>query len=172
MTTRLNPTYRITEVPPGTMVVSQNPQDAFKTVNLASSMAIIAISRKPMIAGILHFLMPESHIVSAVDNPLKFADLSIPLFIQELRRQEMDFSRASVALIGGSQLFNFGGDMTNMLNVGMRNIVTAQSLLQQEGCRITHKETGGNRPRNVTITIATGQVDIVIPGHPATRLIG
>ena len=172
MSTRLNPTYRMTDIPPGTMVFSQNPQDAFQTVYLASSMAIIVISRKPMITGILHFLMPESSIVSAVDNPLKFADLAIPLFMQELQRQEIDLSRCHLAVVGGSQLFNFGGDTSNMLNIGMRNVVITQSLLQQEGCRITHKDTGGNRPRNVTITVSTGQVQVTMPGHPPTRLVG
>lgn len=172
MSTRLNPTYRMTTVPPGMMFVSENPQDAFKTVQLASSIAILAICRKPLLAGIIHILMPESHIVSSIDNPLKFGDTGIPMFLQELRRRELDFSRTAFLLVGGSQLFNFGGETSNMLNVGMRNIIMAQSILSQAGCKLSVKDTGGNRPRTLNVTVATGQVQVQIPGYPAVKLFG
>ena len=172
MKVRLNPSYRTTTVPPGMMFISENPQDAFKTAQLASSIAILALCRKPLLAGIVHILMPESHIVASVDNPLKYGDTGIPMFLQELRRREVDFSRTAFLLVGGSQLFQFGGDTSNMLNVGMRNIIMAQSILSQEGCKLAIKDTGGNRPRKLNVTVATGLVQVQIPGHPAIRLFG
>lgn len=159
-------------VPPGTMHISRTLIDSFKSQNLATGVLLIAYQKAPVHGlGIIHMMMPDSKIMKVVDNPLKYVDTAIPLFIEAWKEQNFDIAKTVFTLVGGSQLFNFSGEASNMLNVGLRNVIVTQTLLNKEGASIRFKETGGNRPRTVQAFVSPFKVEVSQPKNQPQVLV-
>ena len=159
-------------VPPGAMFISKNPIDSYKSQNLSTSVLLVAFQPKPHLGvGIIHVAMPDSKIMRVVDNPLKYVDLGLNLFLQAWDEQNYDLEQTSFSVIGGSQLFNFAGDASNMLNIGLRNVILVQTILAQKGLKISHKDTGGNRPRTAQIYVSPFKVEVSQPKDKAKVLV-
>ncbi|MGB9804485.1 chemotaxis protein CheD, partial [Desulfofundulus sp.] len=98
-----------------------------------------------------------------VTKPAKFADLGIPLLIEELRKQGAQLSRLQAKLVGGAQMFS-GLDNKMILNIGQRNVEKARALLKEAGIPILAEEVGGNRGRTMIFDTSNGQVSIRMLG--------
>ena len=170
MTLPISTSSKETLIGPGAMSISKNPTEVFKTTKLTTGLAIVAYQANPMCAGILHLVMPESKIVSVVDNPLKYADTAIPEFLQKLDEIEFSLQKGIFLIAGGAQLFNFGGTTGNVLNVGLRNVIVSQAVMSKYQCNIIRTDTGGNRPRTIIVQLNDFKVSIEVPGQPMRQL--
>jgi chemotaxis receptor (MCP) glutamine deamidase CheD len=73
-------------------------------------------------------------------------------------------------MVGGAQLFNFGGGGGNPLNVGSRNAIVCRALLAKNGVKVDKTNIGGNKTRRVLYFPQMGQLRIVMLGGETLTL--
>jgi chemotaxis protein CheD len=113
------------------------------------------------VAGLIHFLLPESKInpQRALEQPAAFADTGIPLVFQAAYRLGAAKSRLRVRLIGGAEI---AGDAAGAgtFNIGRRNLLAAKNMLWRNGVLIEKEEVGGRTVRTVHMAVADGRVQV------------
>jgi chemotaxis protein CheD len=112
------------------------------------------------VAGMLHFLLPESSInrTRAETQPATFADTGIPLLFQEAYRLGLTKARAIVRLVGGAEVQ--ADQPLGMFNVGMRNVLAARSVLWKNGVLVKGELVGGTTARTVRLWADGGRVRV------------
>lgn len=159
-------TYKEIMVDAGRFVVSNNPGEMLKAVRVATSIVVVMSDGGSGLAGMAHMALPDSHLVSSIgESPLKFVDTGLPAFLKEMKAKGAHLVNCRTRIIGGAQLFNFGGGGGNILNIGTRNAITARTLLTREGIPVEKTETGGNKPRTIMFEVASGLVQVYFPGE-------
>ncbi|NLB00706.1 MAG: chemotaxis protein CheD, partial [Methanomicrobiales archaeon] len=113
------------------------------TIGLGSCIALILHDQRRSLAGLAHIMLPESR--GEVDRPGKFADTAIDALLGEMGRAGSTKSSITAIVVGGASMFEFSA---NSLNIGERNAVAVKGLLQEQGIRIEHEETGGKVGRS------------------------
>ena len=123
---------------------------------LGSCVAVCLWDPVTHIAGMLHFLLPESKLNAdrAARQPGTFADSGIPMLFQAAYRAGAVKSRLRVHLLGGAAIM--GGP--NGLDVGRRNALIAKKLLWQNGVLVKGESLGGTDTRTVHLFAADGRV--------------
>ncbi|MDD3857397.1 MAG: chemotaxis protein CheD [Methanoculleus sp.] len=114
------------------------------TIGLGSCIALILHDQRRSLAGLAHIMLPESR--GDTDRPGKFADTAIDALLEEMGRAGSTKSSLTATVVGGASMFEFSA---NSLNIGERNAVAVKGLLQEQGIRIEHEETGGKVGRSV-----------------------
>ena len=143
---------------------------------LGSSLILIAHDVSHRLGVIAHIVLPDSNLpapplipgASAQDayqpGPAHFADKAIPALLDVFKAQGGKEKTARYRMMGGAQLFNFGGGSGNPLNVGFRNAVAARAALSKQGLRVEKADVGGNKARQVRYLIGTGQIYVALVG--------
>lgn len=150
----------------GNLYVTKNVREILKAVRVSSSIVVVVYDSESNIGGMAHMALPDSNVIANPgDSMLKYVDQALPQFIEELDKNGMVKNTARVRIVGGSQLFNFGGGGGNILNIGTRNAITARTILTRQGIPVEKTETGGNKPRTVTLDMSTGYVSVYHPGE-------
>jgi chemotaxis protein CheD len=154
----------------GELAVSADTGSVLVTHALGSCVAVCLWDPAARVAGMLHFLLPDSRVnpVRAELQPASFADLGIPLLFQEAYRVGAEKSRLVVKLVGGADVTGVQG--RGLLEVGRRNQVAAKNLLWRNGVLITAERLGGFEPRNVTMSVTDGGLRITSGTHVVTHL--
>jgi chemotaxis protein CheD len=88
--------------------------------------------------------------------PACYADVAIPELWGRLEALGAVAERTQCVIVGGSQLFTFGGGGGNPLNVGSRNVIMARTVLSRLNLHITYTAVGGNKARNVVYSLSRG----------------
>jgi chemotaxis protein CheD len=140
----------------GEFSVTTNPDAEIVTHALGSCVAVCVWDSVSRVAGMLHFLLPESKLnpERAQRQPATFADTGIPLLFQAAYRAGAVKSRLRVQLLGGAAITGGPGG----LDVGRRNGLVAKKLLWQNGVLVKAESLGGTDSRTVTLYAATGRV--------------
>lgn len=168
MTTQTN---KETIISAGECYITKNTREILKAVRVASSIVVVVYDGEAGLGGMIHMALPDSRIAANPgDGYRKFVDLALPEFIQELTGKGFSTVHGRTLIVGGSQLFNFGGGGGNILNVGTRNAITARTILSREGIPVEKTETGGNKPRTVLLEMQTGIVQVYYPGEAPRTL--
>lgn len=136
------------------------------TLGLGSCVGISLYDPVVRVGGLVHIMLPDSKQFSNVTKPAKFADLGIPLLVEELRRQGGQLRRLEAKLAGGAQMFS-GQDRNFNFAIGERNVAMSRKVLQELGVRIVAEDVGGNRGRTMILDTATGQVTVRTLGNQA-----
>lgn len=154
----------------GELAVSDKPEDVITTVALGSCVAVCLWDPAAGVAGLLHFLLPEARInpVRAQSEPAAFADAGIPLLFHAAYNLGALKRRCKVWLVGGAEVA--GHETPGILNMGRRNVIAARNVLWRNGIMVEGEEVGGNTPRTVTITVATGQIAVKANGRVVSDL--
>ncbi|MBE3588280.1 MAG: chemotaxis protein CheD [Thermoanaerobacteraceae bacterium] len=134
------------------------------TLGLGSCVGVSLYDPALKLGGLLHLMLPDSTQFTNVTKPAKFADLGIPLLIQEMQKEGASPSRLKAKLVGGAQMFS-GLDSKMILNIGQRNVEKARQMLKEYGIPILAEEVGGNRGRTMIFDTSTGQVSIRMLGN-------
>lgn len=148
----------------GEFVVSDRPQDTIATAALGSCVAVCLWEPTAGVAGLLHFLLPDSKInpARAQAAPASFADAGIPLLFHAAYGLGAQKKRSKVWLLGGAEVSRPAAE--GIFNVGRRNVLAARRVLWQNGILIDGEEVGGTAPRTVTMAVANGQITVKTNG--------
>jgi chemotaxis protein CheD len=142
----------------GDIAVTTSPGAEIVTHALGSCVAVCVWDPETHVAGMLHFLLPESALnpERAARQPGTFADTGIPLLFELACRAGAVTARLRVHLLGGAAVA--GGP--NGLDVGRRNALIAKRLLRQSGVLVTGESLGGTATRTVRLLASTGLVQV------------
>lgn len=136
--------------------VARQP-DRLITLGLGSCVGVALYDPVNRIGGLLHIMLPDSKQFSNTSKPAKFADLGIPLLVQEIVRCGGRLGNLQAKIAGGAQMFT-GMSGKFMLNIGERNVIMTRQVLGELGIRIVAEDVGGTRGRTMILDTATGQV--------------
>jgi chemotaxis protein CheD len=143
----------------GEFAVIDNADSVLVTHALGSCVAVCIWDPEVRVAGLLHFLLPDSsdHAARATSQPAAFADTGIPLLFETAYRCGLRKDRAVVSLVGGAETAR---SSIPSLQIGRRNLLAARKLLWINGVLIGHETTGGTSARSVYLSAATGRLQI------------
>jgi chemotaxis protein CheD len=142
----------------GEYAVTTSPDAEIVTHALGSCVAVCLWDPVTHVAGMLHFLLPDSRLNAerAARQPGTFADTGIPLLFQAAYKAGAVKARLRVQLLGGAAVT---GGPTG-LNVGRRNALIAKKMLWQNGVLVNGESLGGTDTRTVSLLASTGRVQV------------
>jgi len=152
----------------GDCKVSNSSEATLATYALGSCIAVAIHDPVAMVAGLLHFMLPESSLNpdKASENPFMFADTGIPALFHAAYRLGAEKRRLVVWAAGGAQVM----DQSGVFNIGKRNNLALRKILWKAGVMITGEEIGGTTARTVRLEIATGRFLISGPGMESHQM--
>jgi chemotaxis protein CheD len=147
----------------GELAVSADPGAVLVAYALGSCVAVCVWDPVARVAGLLHYLLPDSsiHLARARAQPGAFADSGIPLLFETAYRHGLQKARAVVQLVGGAETKT---PNSALRQIGKRNVLAARKLLWQNGVLIAHEETGGTSARSLYLSAQNGHLDIHVDG--------
>jgi chemotaxis protein CheD len=148
----------------GDCKVSKDTAETLITHALGSCIAVLIHDPIAQVAGLLHFMLPESTLDSekAAKRPYVYADTGIPLLFQNAYQLGAAKPRLHVMVAGGAQML----DPNGTFNIGKRNHIAMRKILWKAGVIVHKEEVGGNSSRTVSIDVATGRVQLRTSGEP------
>lgn len=143
----------------GELVVSNTRDSMIATHAVGSCIAVCVFDPVAGVAGMLHFLLPESSInpERAGEHPAVFADTGIPLLFQTAYGYGLVKQRAVVKLVGGAEMPQTA---RGSFNTGRRNLLAARNLLWRNGVFVAAEDVGGTDARTVHLSVGTGRLQV------------
>jgi chemotaxis protein CheD len=137
--------------------------DKIYTVGLGSCIGIVLYDKELKLGGMAHIMLPYSRLFSDVCNPLKFADLAIPMLLEDMNKLGSKKQNVIAKIAGGASMFNFADKKMNM-DIGKRNIVAVKQILDSMLIPLIREDVGGNKARTMILNTETGIVAIKTVG--------
>lgn len=136
--------------------VSKDSESWLVTHALGSCIAVAIHDPAAKVAGLLHFMLPESGIDKerAHTRPFMFADTGIPELFHSAYALGADKKRLSVRIVGGAQV----ADPNGVFNIGKRNYLACRKILWAAGVMIHGESVGGTISRTVRLEVSTGNL--------------
>lgn len=136
---------------PGTLL-AKGGETAISTI-LGSCVSVCLWDPVLGVGGMNHYLLPLWN-GDGLQTP-RYGNVAIPMLIE--RMLDLGSSRAGLVakVFGGASIFE---NLTGLLNVGERNIVLADEVLQEEGIPIVGRDTGGALGRKIMFVTSSGAV--------------
>ncbi|KGM97019.1 chemotaxis protein CheD [Clostridium novyi A str. 4552] len=135
------------------------PPEKLITVGLGSCIGIALYDSVKKIGGLAHIMLPDSTQFSSVSNPMKFADLAIPMLLEKMEKQGALKRHLKAKIAGGASMFNFS-DKSMIMDIGNRNSKSVKKVLNEYGIPIISEDTGGNKGRTMIFSTEDGIVEI------------
>ncbi|QGU95044.1 chemotaxis protein CheD [Clostridium bovifaecis] len=133
------------------------------TVGLGSCIGIAIYDPNSKIGGLAHIMLPDSTQFSNISNPMKFADLAIPMLLDKMQKQGAIKRNLKAKIAGGASMFNFS-DKSMIMDIGNRNSISVKKVLKELGIPVLSEDTGGNKGRTMIFDTANGVVQIKTVG--------
>lgn len=148
----------------GELAVSSTRGLTIATHAVGSCIAVCLFDPVAAVAGMLHFLLPESTInpERAAQYPAVFADTGIPLLFQTAYDHGLVKQRAIVKLVGGAEMPQ---TTSASFNTGRRNLLAARNLLWRNGVFVAAEDVGGSDARTVHMSVADGRLQVISGRH-------
>jgi chemotaxis protein CheD len=148
----------------GDCKVSKDPQDVLVTHALGSCIAVLIHDPVAKVAGLLHYMLPESSLDAdkAGKRPFMFADTGIPLLFKSAYQLGAVKARMVVMAAGGAQML----DPNGTFNIGQRNHTAMRKIFWKAGVIVHKEEVGGTSSRTVRIDVESGRVQLRTSGEP------
>jgi chemotaxis protein CheD len=140
----------------GDCKVSNDPEDILITHALGSCIAVMIHDPVAKVAGLLHYMLPESILdpAKAKLKPFMFADTGIPELFHSTYALGGVKSRLIVMAAGGAQML----DPNGTFNIGKKNQLAMRKIFWKAGVLVRKEEIGGTASRTVRIEVGTGKV--------------
>jgi chemotaxis protein CheD len=137
-------------------IVSRDPAAVLTTHALGSCIAVAIYDPVAQVAGLLHFMLPESSMdrEKAQAKPFMFADTGIPKLFHGAYNLGAVKQRLIVTVLGGAQVL----DTSNTFNIGKRNYLAIRKILWKAAVLVHHEDVGGTLPRSVRMQVGTGRI--------------
>ena len=151
-----------------------DPEATLVTYGLGSCIALVMHDPAARVAGMLHFMLPDSAIdrTKAEANPRMFADTGIPLLVREVCERGAERRRLNIWAVGGAQVL----DKESCFQIGKRNHLAMRKILWKSGLFVGSEDVGGTLSRTVRFETASGKLTIYSDGVqrelPAGRTSG
>jgi chemotaxis protein CheD len=156
----------------GDHAASARAEDTLVSIGLGSCIGLALVDRRRAIAALAHIVLPESPgQPAAAATPARFADTAVPLLLEEVTRLGAARASLEAALVGGAQMFSFGGGQAGNLDVGFRNEQATRSALRAAGIRVRAADTSGNKGRTIRVHVGTGVVTVREAGGTEVQLL-
>ncbi len=126
---------------------------------LGSCVALTLWHPQRRAGGMCHYLLPARAKPGGPGLDGRFANEAVELLVQALTRAGTKPSDYLVDLYGGADTMP-DQVHTHKFNIGERNIEKALELVDHYGFQLQTVDVGGNDPRNVTLDMKTGQVEL------------
>lgn len=139
------------------------------TIGLGSCIGIVLYDKIRGIGGLAHIMLADSTQFKDVKNPLKFADLAIPILLKELEKLGCSKRNLTAKIAGGASMFNFS-DKSMISDIGKRNSEAVIVALKELNIPIVAKEVGGNKGRTMILDAKSGIVTIKVVGQGLIEL--
>ena len=151
------------------MKISAEKDDLIVTHALGSCLGITIYDPVACVGGMLHVMLPLSTIDpnKAAANPYMFVDTGVPRLFIECYKAGASKERLLVKAAGGSCVH--GNEEDDFFQIGKRNFTLLRKLLWKNGVLLKAHDIGGNRSRNMTLEIGSGEVTVTVNGS-AERL--
>ena len=118
---------------------------AIMTIGLGSCIGIALYDKTTKVAGLAHIMLPDSTQFKSNTNPMKFADLAIPMLIEKMEKQGCNKRNIVAKIAGGASMFNFS-DKSIISDIGKRN-GKADGKPQEENRRKRKTDAGSSWQR-------------------------
>jgi chemotaxis protein CheD len=143
----------------GDIVVSNVHDSTIATHAVGSCIAVCVVDPVAVVAGMVHFLLPESSInpQRAGEHPGVFADTGIPLLFQTAYAYGLVKQRAIVKLVGGAEMPQ---TTKGWFNTGHRNLLAARNVLWRNGVFVAAEDVGGTEARTVHLSVGSGRLHV------------
>ena len=139
------------------------------TIGLGSCIGIGLYDKTTKVAGLAHIMLPDSTQFKAATNPMKFADLAIPILIEKMSKKGCNKRNIIAKIAGGASMFNFS-DKSIISDIGKRNSEAVRKALKNEDIPIIAEETGGNKGRTMILNASDGKVILKVVGQGIIEL--
>ncbi len=139
--------------------VTADPASVLVCLGLGSCVAICLHDPLRNIGGMAHTVLPDSTAGRASNSGAKFVDLALPLLLEEMAAAGASRVHLTADIVGGASMLS-GSSLTDVGNVGVRNVEAARSVLQRANLALRIDDTGGAHGRTVRLSISTGELII------------
>lgn len=139
------------------------PPDKLITLGLGSCVGIAIIDSINKIAGLAHIMLPDSTSFTNQSNPMKFADLAIPILIKKMEVAGANRRIIKAKIAGGASMFSFP-DKNPLMDIGGRNGIAVKEVLQKMNVPVISEDLGGNSGRTMIVEAANCKVFIKTVG--------
>ncbi|MBK5240370.1 chemotaxis protein CheD [Clostridium sp.] len=133
--------------------------DKLITVGLGSCVGIAIYDKVLALGGLAHIMLPDSNQFNKVTNEMKFADLAIPLLVQDMIKKGAKLKNMRAKIAGGASMFNFA-DKSIIMDIGNRNGIAVKNALKELSIPIIAEDIGGNKGRTLIFDTASGVLSI------------
>ena len=133
--------------------------DVLITVGLGSCIGLTLYDPVNKIGGMVHYMLPDSHITANNGNIAKFADTGIPELLKRITLAGANRSRLIANIAGGAKMFGVN-QMSNIGSIGERNAAAAKQILNELNIKLVAEDTGLNYGRTVELHCDTGDFHI------------
>jgi len=137
----------------------------FTCMGMGSCVGLVALDPESNVAGIAHFMLPESLPDKPVDQPGKFVNTGMEHLISEMVNLGASRDHINVAIFGGAQVLRPGRSLGAWAQIGERNVTSAKQHSERLGLTVVAEDTGGCQVRTVQFYAESGQVRIRIVGQ-------
>jgi chemotaxis protein CheD len=136
--------------------VSNDPSAVLVTHALGSCIALAIHDPVAQVAGLLHFMLPDSGLQRDQHNsrPFMYADTGIPLLFHGAYGLGAAKPRLIVTALGGAQVI----EASDAFNIGKRNYLAMRRILWKAGVMLHAEDVGGNLPRTAHMEVGSGRI--------------
>ncbi len=152
----------------GDVKLTAESGETLVTYGLGSCIGIAIWDPVSRVAGMLHFMLPESQSdpEKARKNPALYADTGIPLLFRSAYQLGADKKRLLVRVAGGAQVLDGDG----VFNIGKRNYLAMKKIFWKAGVMIHAEEVGGSISRTLRLEAGSGKLLLQEAGEEAREL--
>lgn len=127
------------------------------SIGLGSCIGIVLYDNLHKIGGLAHIMLPHYNEAKDRSNPVKFADVSIDLMLEDMEKIGASRKHIKAKIFGGANMFP-NIESTTLMNIGQRNIKAVTEELQQRDIIITAQDLGGHCGRTIVFDLKDGSV--------------
>lgn len=142
--------------------VSPRPGDSLCVLGLGSCLALVCYDPVKRIGGVAHAMLPG--MARHEGAPAKYVDSAVPLLLEQMQAAGAALGDLACAVVGGATMLTQG--TSALLEIGGRNIASAEQALGKAGLHAALKDVGGCKGRTVVLAVKTGVLQVSILGQP------
>lgn len=137
-------------------------------LGLGSCVGLAMYDPVARVGGMAHIVLSNSH-GKVGEGTSKYADVAVPMLIEQMKGLGAMPSRIKVRIAGGAQMSPARG-LGNAFKIGEDNVEAVTSVLAKLGVSITASDTGGNRGRTFRLCLGTGAATVSSAGEDHKEL--